>query len=598
MRKQNLQSPVETSVAKLTAEVRSLRAENAKLKADATVRRGPPLPSRLSPHRLQMQQRLRRLSSVDELTDTLAEHGERETTRVLLVAVAVAAVLLAFAMHAFVVCIPLTYGVGGWLLYGPTAGWKFFQPGVGGARFVALNGMGWSLYAFSVITSLCNLYRYEPVLSTLSWSTGLLAYGLMVAALLTYRNGNMIRPLTDSRILSVGLELPPDATVRARCCTVRTRCCGHAALCHPTSNAMADKIFADEMEDLIRDSQTPIDFFWLFIGLQSCVCAAATFLNWCAFIQSTSENIVWRMLANVMSLCIFSCSLFVTYSIGGHWKYFDEGFRFWQPGKGGAQFVWRQVVGWSTFGLTIVISVVVFYSHMCAILAISTDPINDLWMPVAGIGGLISQIFITSSLFHFDSSPIQRDRTQRMPHRRSCAWDILVRSKFLGLNILFSEFGRDLDSACRAITIRGPEAYREGEKRWAEAVKKMPRTGDQYLVVGCGFVGRTIVEKLLERGETHIRVFDISQHNPFEKEHCVEFVRGDVTNDQDIGAACKGTCHLKSTVARPEEHGSTAPTCDCRVCACTHRCRHSVRDFCDHKIYGSAATSGRTVVSD
>ena len=526
MQKQKLPSHRDTSVAELTAEVHSLRAENAKLKAEAASHHGSPLPLPQSHHRRQMTTRLRRLSSVDELTDSTILHGEREITRVLLVAAAIMAVLLAFATHIFVVCIPLTYGVGGWLLYGPTAGWKFFQPGVGGARFVALNGMGWSLYALSVTTSVYNLYRHEPVLSTLSLSTGLWAYCLMVAALLTYRNGNLSRPLSESGILSVSLESPPEATLRAE------------ASRQFTSSATADKVFADEMEELIRDSHTPIDFFWLFIGLQSCVCAAATFLNWCAFIRSTPDNIVWRMLANLISLCIYSCSLFVTHSLGGHWKHFDEGFTFWQPGKGGAPFVWRQAVGWSTFGLTIVISTFVFYSHTRSILAISTDPINDAWVLVAGASGLISQMLITSSLFHFDSSP--RHRTQS-PYRRSCTWDLLVRSKFLGLNILFSEYGRDLDSACRDITISGPDAHRKGEKRWKEAVKNIPSTGDQYLVVGCGFVGCSIVEKLLERGETRIRVFDISPYNPYEKEQSVEFVRGDVTNDQDIGAACQGT---------------------------------------------------------
>ena len=39
-------------------------------------------------------------------------------------------------------------------------------------------------------------------------------------------------------------------------------------------------------------------------------------------------------------------------------------------------------------------------------------------------------------------------------------------------------------------------------------------TGESYLVIGgCGFLGRYIVEQLLERGETNVSVFDLVQRH-------------------------------------------------------------------------------------
>src|SRR5690606_2864873 len=106
------------------------------------------------------------------------------------------------------------YGIGGYLLYGRTGAWRFYQPGVGGVRFVALNGIVWSLYAFSLGTSLLSyVHHSDSVLRILSLTTGLLAYGMMVAALLTYRNGAAVTKREQPPPTPIAsLEAPSDAT--------------------------------------------------------------------------------------------------------------------------------------------------------------------------------------------------------------------------------------------------------------------------------------------------------------------------------------------------------------------------------------------------
>jgi nucleoside-diphosphate-sugar epimerase len=64
-----------------------------------------------------------------------------------------------------------------------------------------------------------------------------------------------------------------------------------------------------------------------------------------------------------------------------------------------------------------------------------------------------------------------------------------------------------------------------------------------------GFLGGRLVKRLLERGETKIRLFDISPHNPFAGNPNVEFCRGDVTKYEQILKACQGVDTVYCTFA-------------------------------------------------
>eukprot|EP00755_Sulcionema_specki_P023539 Sspe_Gene.79156::Locus_49590_Transcript_1_1_Confidence_1.000_Length_1906::g.79156::m.79156 len=92
-----------------------------------------------------------------------------------------------------------------------------------------------------------------------------------------------------------------------------------------------------------------------------------------------------------------------------------------------------------------------------------------------------------------------------------------------------------------------PDAYKK--VRWEDFVKDCPKTGDTYLVIGVGFVGVCLIEKLLERGETKIRAFDIVSRNPFAGDSRVTYIQGDVTKLDNLVEACKGVQTVYSTFA-------------------------------------------------
>lgn len=77
------------------------------------------------------------------------------------------------------------------------------------------------------------------------------------------------------------------------------------------------------------------------------------------------------------------------------------------------------------------------------------------------------------------------------------------------------------------------------KKRWKEHLAACPRTGDKYLVIGCGFLGSIIIECLLQRGE-NVTVFDFSPNCSWVTDSRVTFIRGDVTNYDQVLKACDG----------------------------------------------------------
>ncbi len=118
------------------------------------------------------------------------------------------------------------------------------------------------------------------------------------------------------------------------------------------------------------------------------------------------------------------------------------------------------------------------------------------------------------------------------------------------IRLLNHMFGpRDPMKTTRTPNIKTSDDYKDCEKKWNKVTAHCKTTGYQYLVIGVGFLGKRLVKRLLQRGETRIRLFDISPKNPFEGDNRVEYICGDVTNLEQIQKACKGVDVIYSTFA-------------------------------------------------
>ncbi|KAG8776423.1 erg26, C-3 sterol dehydrogenase [Serendipita sp. 411] len=86
---------------------------------------------------------------------------------------------------------------------------------------------------------------------------------------------------------------------------------------------------------------------------------------------------------------------------------------------------------------------------------------------------------------------------------------------------------------------------------------------ESYLVIGgCGFLGRHIVEALLNRGEQAVAVFDLVQRH-FDKN--VQFFTGDLCEAADLEKAIKGSAATTIFHTASPQHGANNPQLCWRV---------------------------------
>ena len=75
-----------------------------------------------------------------------------------------------------------------------------------------------------------------------------------------------------------------------------------------------------------------------------------------------------------------------------------------------------------------------------------------------------------------------------------------------------------------------------------------------YLVIGGGgFLGKKICEALLERGENHVRIFDIRK--TWEDSRIEKFFVADLTKLSDVVEACRGIDTIIHTASPPHSVG-------------------------------------------
>ena len=472
----------------------------------------------------------------EAVEEWLREESEQtETSNGVLVVGFLLLSVLSLFLSTFTVLIPLVHGMVGRFLY-RRDGWKFYQPGVGGPRFIALNAMAWSFYAITIVLQV-SLFASSSLTARLSaFLTGFLSLTFMASSLLTYQ--------------------PPKNRAKNR----------GVAVSHYVIPSEEDAAKEEELEEWVIDEDdafTPVfnkelqengylmnqagtgpnAFWWIFIGLNLGVSAVTSII---LFIAAGQPLPPLQILSVALSLATFASVISITHALGGQWFHISSRFAAFQPGVGGFWFVLYQAIGWTLFGLSLLVGVGAMAVSAISIGGDAPVPPGVL-IALYAIMSFSAEALIVTSLFEYeDDSEIYKRRKKEKGFWAGFTRWMLARVEDGQRSFFANVYGLRVD---RKAELLDPEGYKKGEERWEELTANCSTTGDLYLVVGVGFIGKRLVQRLLDRGETKIRLFDIAPYNPFEGDERVEFFRGDVTKLDDIAAACEGVDTIYATFA-------------------------------------------------
>lgn len=437
---------------------------------------------------------------------------------------------VAMILGLFIVVIPITYA-SGMIIY-KEKDFKFWQPMVGGSRFIALNAISWILYALAIIAQIAAIIlHHDAIISFISFATGLLSFAMMGAALTTFKGPN------DEKKEKEELDIDDLSVLDEKY----------------NNETFADDFMVQYMLDEQGESTTSI-LFYVFIGLQSVTVVASFWLMFLSEVRDTYYIV--KILSTGLGLSMIAVSCALTHALGGKWKHINTNYMAFQPLKGGSTYIQLQFVGWLSFTICQLLGIFSIIGNFQLLIGSSRFipiPLSSL----SALLGLLSQGVIAISIFFFvDDKDDGSGKVNNIDNIKAseltgpppnAAMDLLVKSEFAGLNLLLGP--KDVMNKTREPKIETPDDHLEADKKWEELTKDCQTTNDQYLVIGVGFVGRRLVKRLLDRGETKIRLFDISPRNPFEGDDRIEYVRGDVTKQDQITEACKDVDTIYCTFA-------------------------------------------------
>lgn len=278
-----------------------------------------------------------------------------------------------------------TYSLG--YAFHSKGGWKWFQPGQGGIRFVLFQIHTWLCF------SCCLIFPWMSVddMGVLQWL-------------------QQVSPASEDKASYGGL-LVMSSVWGILALTF--------ALCGLLSyDANAKKIhrlsFIDDIVDSTRELEsgpwnfarvfgTSETFWWMFVALEICV----TFYSFAIALlidYRFLENQTIQGLALVVYIGFLSTSIGLTNSIGGKWRHGEQAYRIFMPFQGGKLFTILQGVTWTSFALAIAFALWKLYN----VLTIASSNVGGL-MRLSGFLGLLSEILLVVSLCLFDPTQVDQD---------------------------------------------------------------------------------------------------------------------------------------------------------------------------------------------
>lgn len=290
--------------------------------------------------------------------------------------------------------------------------YKIFQPCRGGISFIILQILSWSFYGISLIIIASSFYYAGTVDGLLASGgvIGVLAQAFMISSLLSYDEPEVIRShrkssnldlstkikrrrksTTDSNLSASKMPqrgaLSSRFSIRARQAT-KDLVLLEKQMNEDENNLNISQEFANDAlnryselnyvdinyddEDYIDEDEELLDvkdankkkresIFVQFVQMNIALVAVGVFL---ALVSENVKSKEKRHFAGILSLICCIVAVMLTHGIGGILKHGDKGWRFSQSFVGGSKFVLFQIIGWSFFGLAILIMGISMYTSI------------------------------------------------------------------------------------------------------------------------------------------------------------------------------------------------------------------------------------------
>lgn len=263
-----------------------------------------------------------------------------------------------------------TYGLGGAARHGKK-GWRFFQPGAGGIRFVLVQIMTWVSVAFSVVMPWTNMKHFG--FFTLSG----------------YVEDQATDPASHRGLLVVGSAFGMLAN---------TFCVIGLMSFNPSERS--DRGGALETGrwkwNLLGDSKV---YWWLFLILQGTFVAFAWELSVMLEMSSALKNNIVQSLILMVISAFLAIPMALTNAVAGKWKHGERKYKLTMPCQGGVVFVLLQSLGWTLFSGA-------FIGTLMKLWTTATMSDTQVFISSTASLGFVSYLCIVASLFVFDPTQV------------------------------------------------------------------------------------------------------------------------------------------------------------------------------------------------
>ena len=304
-----------------------------------------------------------------------------------------------FVWSVFVFGLPMMYEVGGRSFY-KDAGWNFFQPGVGGRRFVVMQATAWIVYALTALLLTLGSHSGDDAIKhnllILGAGSGILSYLLVITSLLTYKS-----PMVEGKEGKVdGKGVGFGSRMRRR------------NVSEFNEEIQNSQVMFVEKKGYLSPSETFDGFVYLLVAL-----TGATVLLWMV-LEKREEfmgGFSWWY-GQFLIIGLFSSITSITHTVVGKWRNIEQDYRNFQPFMGGTRYVLQQIAGWTSLGIGISVSLVPMIcrfgtlTHAQFLHPSTCEAQQDVPAHILVILGLAAETFILSSLFSFHGRAKSSDK--------------------------------------------------------------------------------------------------------------------------------------------------------------------------------------------